>query len=405
MKTLNIFLSAFRALQRNKMRSFLTMLGIIIGVGAVIAMLAIGQGAETSVKDQIAALGTNVLMIFPGSQQQGGIRSGAGTMTTLTEDDALAMPKECSAIAFVSPGTRTSGQVIAGDMNWATGVEGGSADYLSIRSWSVSDGDFFTDADVKTAGKVCVLGQTVADNLFPDTSPIDQTVRIRSVPFKVIGVLTKKGQNAMGQDQDDIVIVPYTTVLKRLTHSTFLRYILASATSQGTMSLAQDQISELLRIRHKLNASDADDFTIRNQNDIANTAEATTKILTVLLASIASVSLLVGGIGIMNIMLVSVTERTREIGIRMSIGARGRDILTQFLIEALVLSLLGGIIGIIFGVSGSALISHIAKWPAIITPFSIILSFGFSFVIGIFFGYYPARKAAMLNPIDALRYE
>jgi putative ABC transport system permease protein len=405
MKTLNIFLSAFRALQRNKMRSFLTMLGIIIGVGAVIAMLAIGQGAETSVKDQIAALGTNVLMIFPGSQQQGGIRSGAGTMTTLTEDDALAMPKECSAIAFVSPGTRTSGQVIAGDMNWATGVEGGSADYLSIRSWSVSDGDFFTEADVKTAGKVCVLGQTVADNLFPDTSPIDQTVRIRSVPFKVIGVLTKKGQNAMGQDQDDIVIVPYTTVLKRLTHSTFLRYILASATSQGTMSLAQDQISELLRIRHKLNASDADDFTIRNQNDIANTAEATTKILTVLLASIASVSLLVGGIGIMNIMLVSVTERTREIGIRMSIGARGRDILTQFLIEALVLSLLGGIIGIIFGVSGSALISHIAKWPAIITPFSIILSFGFSFVIGIFFGYYPARKAAMLNPIDALRYE
>ena len=405
MKTLNILLSAFRALQRNKMRSFLTMLGIIIGVGAVIAMLAIGQGAESSVQDQINSLGTNVLMIFPGSQQQGGIRSGAGTMTTLTEDDALAMPKECPAVAYVSPGTRTNAQVIAGDLNWATGIEGGSADYLSIRSWGLSDGDFFSEADVKAAAKVCVLGQTVADNLFPGTSPIDQTVRIRNVPCKVIGILKKKGQNAMGQDQDDIIIVPYTTVLKRLTHSTFLRYVLASASTPKLMTIAQDQISDLLRNRHRLVGSDADDFTIRNQNDLASPAEATTKILTLLLASIASVSLLVGGIGIMNIMLVSVTERTREIGIRMSIGARGRDILTQFLIEALVLSLVGGIIGIIFGVTGSMLISRLAQWAAIITPFSIILSFGFSLAIGIFFGYYPARKAAMLNPIDALRYE
>lgn len=405
MKMLNIILSAFRALQRNKMRSFLTMLGIIIGVGAVIAMLAIGQGAEISVKNQIAALGSNVLIVFPGSQQQGGIRGGAGTMTTLTEDDATAIGKECPDVAYVSPGARANGQVIAGDMNWATSIEGGSADYLNIRQWSLADGDFFTDADIKTAAKVCVLGKTVVDNLFPDASPVDQTIRIRNVPFKVIGVLTKKGQNAMGQDQDDIIIAPYTTVLKRLSRFPFLRQILVSATSANTMTQAQNQITELLRVRHKLVQNDADDFTIRNQTDIATMATATTEILTILLASIASVSLIVGGIGIMNIMLVSVTERTREIGIRMSIGARGKDILTQFLIEALVLSLLGGILGIFFGVTGSAIISKIAKWPTIITPFSIILSFGFSFAIGIFFGYYPARKAAMLNPIDALRYE
>jgi putative ABC transport system permease protein len=405
MKMLNIILSAFRALQRNKMRSFLTMLGIIIGVAAVIAMLAIGQGAETSVKDQIAALGSNVLIIFPGSQQQGGVRGGAGTMTTLTEDDALAVSKECPAVAYVSPGARANGQAIAGDMNWATSIEGGSADYLNIRQWALADGDFFSDADVKAAAKVCILGKTVADNLFPDTSPIDQTIRIRNVPFKVIGVLIKKGQNSMGQDQDDIIIAPYTTVLKRLSRFPFLRQILVSATSPGTMTIAQSQITDLLRLRHKLVANDADDFTIRNQTDLATMATATTEILTLLLASIASVSLIVGGIGIMNIMLVSVTERTREIGIRMSIGARGKDILTQFLIEALVLSLLGGILGIIFGVTGSSVISKLAKWPTIITPFSIILSFGFSFAIGIFFGYYPARKAAMLNPIDALRYE
>jgi putative ABC transport system permease protein len=405
MKMLNIILSAFRALQRNKMRSFLTMLGIIIGVGAVIAMLAIGQGAEISVKDQIAALGSNVLIIFPGSQQQGGIRGGAGTMTTLTEDDATAVAKECPAVAYVSPGARANGQAIAGDMNWATSIEGGSADYLSIRQWGLADGEFFSDADVKTAAKVCVLGKTVVDNLFPETSPIDQTIRIRNVPFKVIGVLLKKGQNAMGQDQDDVILAPYTTVLKRLSRFPFLRQILVSATSPNTMTQAQNQITELLRLRHKLVSNDADDFTIRNQTDIATMATATTEILTILLASIASVSLLVGGIGIMNIMLVSVTERTREIGIRMSIGARGKDILTQFLIEALVLSLLGGILGILLGVTGSMIISKLAQWPTIITPFSIILSFGFSFAIGIFFGYYPARKAAMLNPIDALRYE
>jgi putative ABC transport system permease protein len=405
MKILNIILSAFRALQRNKMRSFLTMLGIIIGVAAVIAMLAIGQGAEYSVKEQIAALGTNVLMVYPGAQQQAGVRSGAGSATTLTEDDALAISRECSAVQYISPGAFAGGQVIAGNLNWSTSIQGVGSDYLEIRQWPIEYGDFFTDQDIKAAAKVCILGRTVADNLFPDASPVDQTIRIRSVPFKVAGVLTKKGQNAMGQDQDDVILAPYTTVIRRLSHFPNLRFILVSATSLKDIAAAQTQISELLRMRHKIQPYDADDFTIRNQTDLAATATATTEVLTILLASIASVSLLVGGIGIMNIMLVSVTERTREIGIRMSIGARARDILTQFLIEALVLSLLGGITGIIFGVVGSRVISSIAKWPTIITAFSIILSFGFSIAIGIFFGFYPARKAAMLNPIDALRYE
>jgi putative ABC transport system permease protein len=405
MKILNILLSAFRALQRNKMRSFLTMLGIIIGVGAVIAMLAIGQGAEYSVKQQIASLGTNVLMVYPGAQQQAGVRTAAGSATTLTEDDALAIGRECPAVQYISPGSAAGGQVIAGNLNWSTGIQGVGTDYLEIRQWPIEYGEFFTDQDVKAAAKVCILGRTVADNLFPETSPVDQTVRIRSVPFKVVGVLTKKGQNAMGQDQDDVILAPYTTVIRRLSHWPNLRFILVSATSLKDISVAQTQISELLRMRHKIQPYDPDDFTIRNQTDLAATATATTDILTILLASIASVSLLVGGIGIMNIMLVSVTERTREIGIRMSIGARSRDILTQFLIEALVLSLLGGITGIILGVIGSSIISSIAKWPTIVTAFSIILSFGFSIAIGIFFGFYPARKAAMLNPIDALRYE
>jgi putative ABC transport system permease protein len=405
MKTLNILLSAFRALHRNKMRSFLTMLGIIIGVAAVIIMLAIGQGAEYSVSQQINALGTNVLIVFPGSQQTGGLRMGAGTVTTLTEEDAQAIQKECPAVALVSPGTRSGGQVIAGNMNWATGVEGTGADYLEIRKWAVEYGEFYTDADVKAAAKVCVLGKTVADNLFPDSSPIGQNIRVRNVPFKVIGVLAKKGQNAMGQDQDDVILAPYSTVKRRLTWYPYLRQILVSATSPSSIATAESQITDLLRMRHKVAPYEADDFTIRNQADLATAATATTQILTILLASIASVSLLVGGIGIMNIMLVSVTERTREIGIRMSVGARGRDILTQFLIEALVLSLLGGVVGILFGVAGSTGISSFANWPTIITAFSIILSFGFSIAIGIFFGFYPARKAALLNPIDALRYE
>jgi putative ABC transport system permease protein len=405
MKILNILLSAFRALRRNKMRSFLTMLGIIIGVAAVIAMLAIGQGAEFSVEQQITSLGTNVLIVLPGSQNTSGLRQGAGTMTNLTEDDALAIQRECPAVGLLSPGTRGGGQVIAGNLNWATGIEGTGPDYLEIRKWGIEYGEFYTDQDVKGAAKVCVLGKTVADALFPESSPVGQNVRIRNVPFKVIGVLTKKGQNAMGQDQDDVILAPYTTVTRRLTWYPYLRQILVSASSPSNIPVAQKEITELLRMRHKILGYDSDDFTIRNQADLANAATATTEILTILLASIASVSLLVGGIGIMNIMLVSVTERTREIGIRMSVGARGRDILTQFLIEALVLSLLGGITGILLGVGGSTAISMFAKWPTIITFFSILLSFGFSIAIGIFFGFYPARKAALLNPIDALRYE
>jgi len=405
MKILNILLSAFRALQRNKMRSFLTMLGIIIGVAAVIAMLAIGQGAQFSVEQQISALGTNVLIILPGSQNTGGIRIGAGSNTTLTEDDCTAIQRECPAVALLSPGTRAGGQVIAGNLNWATSIEGTGADYLEIRKWGIEYGDFYTDQDIKAAAKVCVLGQTVANALFPDASPVGQTIRIRNVPCRVLGVLTRKGQNALGQDQDDIILAPWTTVKRRLTWFPYLRQILVSATSQANIPVAQQQITELLRMRHRIAPYDPDDFTIRNQADLATAATATTQILTILLASIASVSLLVGGIGIMNIMLVSVTERTREIGIRMSVGARSRDILTQFLIEALVLSLMGGITGIILGVSGSSAISSLAKWPTIITFFSILLSFGFSIAIGIFFGFYPARKAALLNPIDALRYE
>ncbi len=405
MNITNTLLSAFRALKRNKMRSFLTMLGIIIGVSAVIVMLAIGQGAKFSVEQQINALGTNVLIVIPGTQQTGGIRVGAGSATTLTEDDALAIQKECPAVALVSPGTRGGGQVIAGSQNWATGIEGTGPDYLEIRKWKVGYGEFYTEQDIRSASKVCVLGKTVADNLFPDGNPVGQTVRIRNVPFKVVGVLEQKGQNAMGQDQDDIILAPYTTVARRLSWSSNLRQILVSATSPAGIAAAQSQITDLLRMRHKIAAYDQDDFTIRNQADLATAATATTDILTYLLASVAGVSLLVGGIGIMNIMLVSVTERTREIGIRMSIGARSRDILTQFLIEALVLSLLGGIVGIGLGIAGSGVISSIVKWPTIISVLSIVLSFGFSIGIGIFFGFYPARKAALLNPIDALRYE
>ncbi len=405
MNVRNILTSSIRTLRRNLLRTLLTMLGIIIGVAAVITMLAIGQGAEYSVQQQIATLGTNVLIIFPGSVQQGGVRMGAGTSVTLTEEDAQAIAEECSAVALVSPGSRAGGHIIYGNNNWFTGIEGTGVDYLEIRRWHLDYGEFFTDNDIKSSAKVCIIGKTVADNLFAGVDPVGQNIRIRNVPFKVIGVLSKKGQDPSGNDQDDIILAPYTTVLKRLQRFPYLRQILVSAVSNDLIPTAQEQIRQLLRQRHRISPYEEDDFTIRNQTDIASAATATSQILTILLASIASVSLIVGGIGIMNIMLVSVTERTREIGIRMSVGAREKDILTQFIIEALVLSLAGGLIGIIMGIVAARIISSSAGWPTFITPFSVFLSFGFSILVGIFFGFYPARKASRLNPIEALRYE
>jgi putative ABC transport system permease protein len=405
MNILNILKVAMRSLNRNKLRSFLTMLGIIIGVAAVIAMMAVGRGAQNRIEEQIATLGTNVLMIFPGSSNQGGVRGGMGSMSTLTPDDLEAIKTQCPAVQLISPAIRTGGQVVFADNNWATQVMGGTAEYFSIRNWPVSSGQYFTEADIRGATKVCVLGQTVVDNLFKGGDCIGAVIRIKKLPFKVVGVLAMKGQSAQGSDQDDIIIAPYTTVQKKLMGVTFLGTMLASAVSDDAMNEAQSQITQLLRSRHKIQAWDDNDFTVRSQTEIANAAESTTQVLTILLASIASISLLVGGIGIMNIMLVSVTERTREIGIRMSIGARGRDILFQFLIEAMVLSLLGGTIGVILGVTSSKLISALAGWPTVVSAMSVGMAFIFSAAVGIFFGFYPARKAALLNPIDALRYE
>ncbi len=405
MRFIEILRIAFDALVRNKMRSLLTMLGIIIGVGAVIAMVAIGQGAQASVDAQISSLGTNVLMVFPGSTTRGGVMAGAGTNTALTEEDGQALKEQCSAVAHISPLLRSGGQVIYGNVNWGTVLQGGSPDYFAIRDWRIDEGDFFGDADVRGSTKVCLLGQTVVSNLFVNENPIGQTVRIRNIPFKVVGTLKSKGQNMMGQDQDDVILVPYTTLQKRLMGTTRSWGYLVSAASKAQIPEAQQQITDLLRLRHKIGAMDDNDFTIRSQTEIAEASSQTSRIMTTLLGSIASVSLIVGGIGIMNIMLVSVTERTREIGVRMSIGARRSDILSQFLMEAIVMSMLGGFIGIALGVGGSNLISKFAGWPTFISTNSIILAVFFSMAVGVFFGFYPARKAASLSPIEALRYE
>ncbi len=389
------------------MRSFLTMLGIIIGVGAVIAMIAIGQGAQSSMEAQISSLGTNVLLIFPGTTTRGGVMSGAGTSTTLTEEDGAAVREQCPAVRYISPLLRMGAQVVFGNINWGTSIQGGTEDFFQIRDFRVDAGDYFTDADVRGATKVAMLGRTVAQQLFQGEDPVGQTIRIRNIPFRVVGTLMPKGQNMMGQDQDDIILVPYTTIQKRLMGEKNVRtwgYIV-SAASKLHIAEAQQQITDLLRTRHKLNMADDNDFTIRSQTEIAEASTAQSKIMTILLASIASVSLLVGGIGIMNIMLVSVTERTREIGIRMSIGAKRRDILSQFLIESIVLSLAGGLIGVAIGVGGSRLISQLAGWPTFISVTSILLAVFFSMAVGVFFGFYPARKASLLNPIEALRYE
>lgn len=405
MRFFEILRIAFDALLRNKMRSLLTMLGIIIGVGAVIAMVAIGQGAQVSVEAQISSLGSNILLVFPGSTSRGGVMGGAGSGTTLTEEDQQAVKEQCPAVAYVSPQVRMGAQIVYGDNNWSTSIQGGTVDFFSIRDWRLDKGDFFSDQDVRAATKVCLIGQTIVDQLFQSSDPIGQTIRVGNIPIRVIGTLKSKGQNAMGQDQDDLIIMPYTTLQKRLMGHTHSWGFLASAVTKAQIPIAQEQITDLLRMRHKLGPTDDNDFTIRTQTEIADAQSATTKIMTTLLASIASVSLLVGGIGIMNIMLVSVTERTREIGIRMSIGARKRDILTQFLMEAIVMSLLGGIIGITFGVVGSGIISKLAGWPTFVTANSIVLAVFFSMAVGVFFGYYPARKASSLHPIDALRYE
>ena len=405
MRVQDLLTSSLQSLNRTKGRSVLTMLGIIIGVGAVIAMMAVGTGAQVSIQQQIASLGTNVLLVFPGSLNQGGVRTGTGSVTTLNADDLAAIQTQCPSVGMVSPVIMTSGQLVYGEQNWGTRVTGSNPDYFEIRSWPLSSGVPFTDADVRSATKVCVLGQTIVDNLFKGSNAIGAVIRIKKMPFKVVGVLSAKGQSAQGQDQDDIVIAPYSTVQKKMMGVTYLGMMMVSAVSEQSMGDAQSQITDLLRTRHKIQPWEDNDFTVRSQTEIANAASATTKVLTVLLASIASISLLVGGIGIMNIMLVSVTERTREIGIRMSIGARGRDILLQFLVEAVVLSMAGGLIGVIMGIGSSNLISKLAGWPTVVAASSVGLAFLFAAGVGIFFGFYPARKAAMLNPIDALRYE
>ena len=397
---------AMRALARNKMRSVLTMLGIIIGVGAVIAMVGIGQGADQTVQQQIAAMGSNMLFVSSGSMNRGGLRMGWGNTKTLVLDDLNAILKECPAVAAAAPGTGTSAQVVFGNDNWGTRITGTTPDYFEIRNWPFQSGGSFSQEDVRMASNVAVLGDTVRKNLFGNTDPIGQTIRIKNLPFVVVGVLTPKGQSAaMGDDQDDVIIAPLTTVQKKMTGETWLRFIMVSAKSRQASYAAQQQIEVLLRDRHHIRQGQDDDFFVRNLADMADLAAQASKVMTALLASIASVSLLVGGIGIMNIMLVSVTERTREIGIRMAIGATESDVQRQFLIEAVVLSLIGGAIGILFGIGSSFVISSTVGWPVLVSMGAIITAAVFATAIGVFFGFYPAQKAARLDPIEALRYE
>jgi putative ABC transport system permease protein len=404
MRLASTFTVSFRALRRNTMRSILTALGIIIGVAAVIAMVSIGNGAKSMVESQIAALGENVLLVFSGSFNSGGARSGAFGAGTLTVDDAEAIMREVNTVITVSPEVRTGAQVLANGLNWSTQILGESADYLAIRQWALSEGNMFTEADTRSVGKVCIIGQTISTQLFPDGAPVGQTLRIRNQPFKVVGVLAAKGLSVQGADQDDLVIVPYTSAMKRVAKQTMLRSINVQASSPETITTAQNDIIALLRQRHRT-TEQTDDFTVRNQQEIAQAATATSNTMTLLLAAIACVSLVVGGIGIMNIMLVSVTERTREIGIRMAVGAHGREIQLQFLTEAVVLSAFGGTLGILLGIGTSELLSNLNNWPTLVSPVVVIVAFLGSAGVGMVSGFYPARKASMLDPIDALRYE
>ena len=396
---------AFRALRRNKLRSVLTALGIIIGVGAVIAMVSIGNGAKAQVEAQIASLGENVILIFSGSVTASGVHTGWGSAGTLKIEDADAIRREVPGVIAVSDEIVSTGQVSAGNQNWFTRIYGESPEYFDIRKWPLSDGAIFSEQDVRSANKVCVIGQTTAKQIFGAQNPVGQVLRIKGVPFLVTGVLTPKGLSPQGTDQDDIVIMPYTSAMKRVVGGTTLRGIDVQVATLDDLEPAQQQITSLLRQRHNIRPGSDDDFTVRNQQEIAETATATSKVMTLLLGAIASVSLVVGGIGIMNIMLVSVTERTREIGVRLAVGAHGRDILTQFLIEAVTLSAIGGVIGILLGLGTSRVLSVVAHWPTLISIPSIVAAFFVSAAVGIFFGFYPAREAARLDPIEALRYE
>jgi len=405
MRVGSTFNIAFRALRRNKLRSVLTALGIIIGVAAVIAMVGIGNGAKAQVEAQIASLGQNIILVFSGSTTSSGIRTGWGGAGTLKIEDAEAIRREVSGVTAVSEEVVSTTQVAAGNQNWFTRIYGESADYLDIRQWPLADGAPFTPQDVRSANKVCVIGRTTATQIYGNDDPIGQVLRVKNVPFTITGVLTPKGLSAQGVDQDDIVIMPYTSAMKRVAGGTTLRNINVQVGDANQMNAAQKQIIDLLRQRHNIRPGRDDDFTVRSQQEIADAATATTNVMTGLLGAIAGVSLVVGGIGIMNIMLVSVTERTREIGTRMAVGAHGRDILTQFLIEAISLSSVGGVLGILIGIAAAKTIAITRHWPALISPGSIVIAFLVSAAVGIFFGFYPARKAAALDPIEALRYE
>ena len=396
---------AAQSILKNKMRTLLTMLGIVIGVGAVIVMVAVGHGARSRIEQQVQSLGTNMIVITPGSTQQGGVSQGAGTIARLTLQDAEKLKREGTLLSAVSPVIFTRSQLIGPQGNWRAMINGVAVDYQAIRDWPAEAGVFFSEADVRSIRRVAVLGSTVAENLYAGMDPVGQQMQIRNVPFTVIGVLTPKGQTATGTDQDDVVLIPYTTMQNRLSGFSRIGQILASTYSTSDIPAAQQEIRAIMRESHRLSGADEDVFTIRNQTDLAQAAAGTTEVMSWLLAAIASISLLVGGIGIMNIMLVSVTERTREIGIRMAIGARGSDVLTQFLIESVVMSVLGGLIGLAVGYAGAAVLGHITGWSTATPPQAALIAVGFSAAVGVFFGFYPARKAAALNPIQALRYE